>query len=459
MISFIDVLDRASYGSMVAQKDYDIKIFIPTLRRILKKYNISWDRKEIINTDDNLADKIFEAAIDFYSEVGTYINDSGRIIKFTKEEIVEAIEDVPKEAYVGEGPDRCILKGRLPDSDELAHCHTGSSVNITEDLGIRLAEAYARITKAKTLSIPTVNTLGHLRVQAGAPTEIFAGIRAVQNAREGCRRAGRPGLAFLNMVPACAKDVTTIAATAPQFGARPSDGWLVAPFAELKIDYSSLNKVAYLTAWGANVGMESGPILGGYAGGPEGLAVLNTAYVFHGILVARATYHLTYPVHINYVCSSVPNVLWPMSVSIQSIARNIKVPYITLLYTASGAATKMYFDEALACLLMIISSGSSIHNPHPCKGKDTNSFTPVEMEFACQLAHACKGLTRKEANKLVNRIIPRYIDQIVNPPAGETLEQCYDLNCFKPKPDFEKLYYDGVVKKLKGEFGIDIYKI
>jgi len=457
MLNFIDVVERTTSGPKMTQKDFDIKVFIPAIRKIIQKYKITWDRKEIVNTNDDLADKIFEAAIDFYSKVGTYVLDTERVINFTKEEILEAVEDVPKEAYFGEGQDRCILKGRFPDSDEIAHCHTGSSVNITEDLGIRLAEAYARITKAKTLSIPTVNTLGHLRVQAGAPTEIFAGIRAVQNAREGCRRSGRPGLAFLNMVPACAKDVTTIAATAPQFGGRPSDGWLIAPFAELKIDYSSLNKVAYLTTWGANVGNEGSGLMGGYAGGPEGLAVLNTAYVLHGIIVARATYHLTYPIHMNYVCSSVPEVLWPISLSIQAIARNIHVPYITLMYTAAGAATKMYFDEALACLLMIISSGSSVHDPHPAKGKDTNSFTPVEMEFACQLAHACKGLTRKEANNIIGRVIPRYIDHIANPPQGETLEQCYNLDYFKPKPHFEKLYYDIVVDGVKKEFGIDLY--
>jgi len=322
---------------------------------------------------------------------------------------------------------------------------------------MRLAEAYARNTKAKTLSIPTVNTLGPLRVHSGAPTEIFAGIRALQNAREGCRRAGRPGIAFLNMIPSCAKDVTTIAATAPQFGGRPTDGWLIATFAEMKIDYSSLNKVAYLTAWGANIGNEGSGLMGGYAGGPEGLAVLNTAYALLGILVIRANYHLTYPIHMNYVCSSIPEVLWPLSVSIQAIARNIKVPYISLTYTAAGAATEMYFNEALACLLTIISSGSSAHNPHPAKGKGTNSFTPVEMEFTCQLAHACKGLTRKEANNIINRVIPKYIDKISNPPKGETINQCYDLEYFKPKSHFEKLYYDTVISGLRRDFGIKLY--
>ncbi len=458
MVNFIDVLERAATVPMMTQKEFDIKVFIPTLRNILKKYDLKWDRKEVVNTDDSLADRIYYAAVDFYAEVGTYILDTERIIKFTEREILEAVEDAPKEAYFGEGPDRCVMKGRLPDSDELPHCHVGSGTNTTEEVALRLVESYARITKAKTISIPIINTLGHIRTAAGSPTEVLAGIRAMQYGREGCRRAGRPGLAIIDHLSSCSTGVSTIAASAPQFGARPSDGWLVAPFAELKTDYSSLNQTAYLTAWGANIGQEAGPVLGGYAGGPEGLAVVNTAYSLHGILVIRATYHLTYPIHMNHVCSSVPEVLWATSASIQAIARNIGVPYYTLLYAAAGAATRMYFHEALAGLLMLISSGSGIEDVHPGKARITNGCTPIDMEFTCQVGHACKGLTRREANKLIDKIIPKYIEQIQNPPHGETLTECYDLDYFRPKPHFARLYYDEIVKEIKKDYGIELYK-
>ena len=456
MVNFIDVIDRAATGPMMTQKDFDVKVFIPSLRNVLKKYDLKRKSEEVVNTDDSYADRVFEAAVEFYSEVGTYITDTERIIKFSKAEVLEAVDDAPKEAYFGEGPDRCVMKGRLPDSDELPYCHVGSGTNTSEEFALRLVESYARISKAKTISIPIINTLGHIRTAAGAPTEVFAGIRAMQYGREGCRRAGRPGLGIIDHVSSCASGVASIAASAPQFGARPSDGWLVAPFAELKTDYSSLNQTAYLTAWGANIGQEAGPILGGYAGGANGLAVVNTAYSLHGILVIRATYHLIYPIHMTYVCSSQTDVLWATSVSTQAIARNMGVPYYTLLYAAAGAATKMYFQEALACLLMLISSGSGIEDVHPGKAKITNGCTPVDMEFTCRLGHACKGLTRKEANKIIDKVIPKYIDQLQNPPDGETLDECYDLDYFKAKPHFEKLYTE-FADELKGEFGIKLY--
>jgi len=458
MVDFIEVCRRATTGSMMSQKDYDLKLFIPTLRKVLKKYNIKWNRKEVINTDDEFADRVFTAAIDFYSEVGTYIIDTERVINFSKSEILEAIEDAPKEAHFGEGEERCVMKGNFPDTDELVHCHAGSGTITSYEYALKLVEAYARIEKAKTLSVPIVDNIKGVKSSGGSPVEVLAGIECLRIAREGCKLGGRPGLAISSMISSCSSGGTTIAASAPQFGGRPTDGWLIAPSAELKIDYSELMKVPYLMEWGANIGQEQGPVLGGYCGGPEGLAVVNTAYVFHGILVARANYHITYPIHINYVCSSVPDVLWPTSISIQAIGRNIYIPYYSLLYTAAGAATKMFFYEALANILVLVSSGAGVEDPHPGKAKIKNGATPIDSEYSCELVHALKGITRKEANKIIDRVIPKYIEQIPNPPMGETVDQCYDLDRLRPKPHFEKLYYDEIVKELKDDFGIELYK-
>ena len=158
-----------------------------------------------------------------------------------------------------------------------------------------------------------------------------------------------------------------------------------------------------------------------------------------------------------YVCSSQPDVIWATSASTQAIARNMGVPYYTLLYAAAGAATKMYFDEALACLIMLIASGSGIEDVHPGKAKVTDGCTPVDMEFTCQVGHAFRGVTRKDANKLLGKIYPKYVNKLADAPPGEKVNECYDLDYFKPKPHFQKIY-DEVIKEIKGEYGVDLYK-
>ena len=87
----------------------------------------------------------------------------------------------------------------------------------------------------------------------------------------------------MNLISTAATAVTTIAASAPQFGLSPTDRWLCGAISEMKIDFGAMNKVAYLHNWGANVGAETSPILGGYSGGAARTAVVSTAYILMGI--------------------------------------------------------------------------------------------------------------------------------------------------------------------------------
>jgi methylamine--corrinoid protein Co-methyltransferase len=448
MISFLDVLDRAANGPIVSVKDYDMKRFIPKVQEMVKKYKIKCDPKNPCPWDDDLADRVYQAAMDLYIDVGTYCTDTGRVIQFTRDEVEQAAYECPKEAYFGEGPDRVVFRGRKPDSPEIPHCHVGSGTDTTEEVALKMVEAYGRITKAKTVSIPSVTWVSHLRTSNASPLETLAGIYAMRVGREGLRRAGRPGMGIINHMSSCAAGVSTIAASHPEFGARPSDGWLVAPHAELKINYSSLNQVAFLTSWGANIGQEAGPILGGYAGGPEGTAVVTTAYAFHGILVVRATYHLTYPIQMIPVCSTTPNMLWMMSTSSQAINRNLRVPYYALGYASAGSATKQYFYEAAAYLCAIQSSGMGIEDVHPNKAVLTNGALPIDSEFTCAFGHGMAGITRKEANDIILKLLGKYVDKIKDAPKGKTIEQTYDLATMKPKEELVALYKEAV-KELK----------
>jgi hypothetical protein len=434
MVSFHEILERATRGPILSPKDFDMKVFIPKVREVVEKYKIRYDPGTPCPADDDLADRIYQAALDLYAEVGTYVIDTERVIRFSREEIEDAVYETPKEAYFGEGPDRCVFKGRKPDDAEIPHCHVGSGTDTTEDVALNMVEAYGRISKAKTVSIPSVTSLGPLKSSAGSPVETLAGISMMRTGREGLRRAGRPGMGIINHMSSCAQGVSTIAASNPQFGARPSDGWLIAPHAELKIDYSSLNQVAYLTSWGANLGQEAGPIMGGYAGGPEGTAVVTTAYCFHGILVARATYHLTYPVHMTYVCSTTPDMLYVVSTSSQAISR------------------KQYFYEAAAYLLAIQSSGIGIEDVHPNKAVVTNGALPIDSEFTCSLGHGMAGITRKEANQIIKRLMETYGGGIKNPPRGRTLDECYDILAMRPDEELRNTY-DEAISELR-ELGI-----
>jgi methylamine--corrinoid protein Co-methyltransferase len=194
--------------------------------------------------------------------------------------------------------------------------------------------------------------------------------------------------------------------------------------------------------------------MGGYAGGPEGTAVVTLAYAFHGILVVRATYHLTYPIQMLNVCSTTPEMIYVISTSSQAFARNIRAPYYALGYASAGPATKQYFYEAAAYLLAIQSSGIGIEDVHPNKAVGTNQALPIDSEFTCDFGHGNVGITRKEANSIIKKLMEKYMPNIKSAPKGRDLYQCYDLETMKPDDELLKLY-DEVIKELNG-YGIKL---
>jgi methylamine--corrinoid protein Co-methyltransferase len=314
-------------------------------------------------------------------------------------------------------------------------------VSSREEYATNIVEGYATIPLVDSLNVPGLKSIRGLPVQAGAPTEFFATIRGVRIALEAIRRAGRPGLAIVNHHPTPAVAVTNIAASAPQFGCRSTDAWLCGTIAEMKVSHDTLNKVAYLKAWGANVSAEAGPMLGGYCGGPEGFAILCAAYILMGQLVHHGDYHHNFPIHFRHICSSTRDVIWGVSMAIQAASRNISVPTLWAPYAAAGPNTRMYFYETAAIFLAWIPSGApGIMNPQPAKAVKVDGITPMEAKFATEMGMAATKLTREKTNEMVIRLLEKYEDQIETAPSGSRYQECYDPETGKPGEDYVRLY-------------------
>jgi hypothetical protein len=451
MINFLDVYERALKGPLMTEQDFDLKVFIPTLRRVVKEYEIKYDQENPVPANDAAGENLFKAAVDFLSQVGIYCQDTNRVIHFSQEEIITAVQEASGRCFSGEGKEAGVFSMRTPDDGKIPWLHVGSGIVATsEELMSNLIEGYGTIAAANSISISALDSIRGIPVSAGSPAELYAAIRGVKIGREALRRSGRPGLPIMNLISTAAAAVTTIAASAPQFGLRPTDGWLVGAISEMKIDFGAMNKVAYLLNWGANIGAETAPILGGYCGGPEGTAIASTAYILMGLLVQKGNYQLTFPVHFQHGCSTTRDVLWVVSTSCQAASRYIPMPVIWLGYIAGGPNTKSYFYEAAAYLLSAVTSGApAVQTPHPAKAVKIDGITPMDAKFGVEMAIAASELTRDQANQLVIQLLEKYESQIATAPSGSTYQECYDLTTGKPGKEYIQLY-DEIKEELTG---------
>ncbi|MBS7655116.1 monomethylamine:corrinoid methyltransferase [Candidatus Bathyarchaeota archaeon] len=452
-ISFIEVLNRSLTGPVSSEKEFDYKVGMK-LRELVKKYDIKYNPENPIPSDNSLADDVFKAAVEFYTDVGTYCMDTERRITFTEDEIKEGIKNVPHATLFGEGNEAKFFSARTLESSEHPWCHVGAGIAVSsEELLVKLVEAFASIPETDSVSVPTLTEVDGVPIRT-PPLEVYGSIRMIALAHEAMKRAGRPGLPILNLVSTAASQIAGIAATAPQFGIKPTDGWLVDAFPDLKMYNDVLTKAAYLLNWGANIGACYTPLIGGYSGGPEGTAIMSVAYSINGIMVLKSRYQLYYVSNIVNGSSSSRDALWALSVSAQAISRNIKVPIIHLSYQAAGAATEMLLYEITAAILASVASGISVESNHPSKAVLTDHIIPMESEFYCKVAHAVTGMKRSEVNELAKILLLKYEKDLNNPPKGKKYQECYDVKTGKPKEEYLKFYK--VMEKKIIDLGIQI---
>lgn len=446
MVGISEICRRAESGPVMSAETFDLDVVFANAKRLCEKYKIVYDPINPVPSDDDLADRTFQAAVDFVVEAGVYCPNTGSVIRFARDEVSEAVATSRGRCIMGQGKDQYEWTPRLPDSDTRPWYHVGTGiVNTDERIAFNLVKSYAGIKQANSVSVPALEKIDGCPVSSGTPSEILGAVRSIKIARDALRHAGRPGLAIGNCISAAGTALATIAASSPQFGLRPSDGWLVGALAEMKFNMGALNKAAYLLSCGANIGNESGPLVGGYGGGPAGVAVLNVAYRLIGILVLGCDYHLTFPIHITKSCSTAREVLWCVAVSSQAISRNTRELVWSLGYVAAGPMTKQFFYETAAYLAAAIPSGVSAQTTHPARAVLNDYVTPMEMLGSVELNDACVGMTRTQGNELAKELLEKYEDKLDDAPTGKKYQDCYDIETGLPCQEYVDLY--GQVKE------------
>ncbi len=442
MLNILDLMERALTGPPMSENDFNMKVLMPEIIKTVRERGLKYDPENPVATDDQAADNLWQAALDVFERIGVYCTDSNRIIKFTRPEILSAVKGAPKTAHTGTGKEAAVFGMRRPDDRKIPWFHVGSGIVSTkEEYATNIVEGYASIPGVNSINMPGLNSIRGMLITAGSPLEFYATLRQLHAALEGLRRAGRPGLPIWNCHPTPAVAVTNIAASGPQFGNRPTDGWLCGNIAELKVSYDTLNKVAYLKTWGANAVAEAGPMLGGYAGGPEGFALVTTAYLLMGQLVQRGDFQLVFPFHFSHTCSSTRDCLWAVSSAIQAASRNIDVPTTWANYCAAGPNTKMYLYEAAAIILTWTTSGApAVMSPHPAKAVKMDGITPLEAKWAVEVGTAAAKLNRQQANEIVPKILELYEKDIPTAPEGDAYYECFDARTGRPTGEYLRLY-------------------
>jgi methylamine--corrinoid protein Co-methyltransferase len=430
-------------GEKIEEKTFDMRIF-RAAERLKKEYDIKYDKDNPVPTDDAMADRVFQAGVQLYEEIGTYGVDTGRVLRFTRQEINQALAAAPSQLTMGAGADQC----------QFAHLGTDGSQEPCDFAGIQTAifssEAMAhRIIYECALDKCIDGVWGGVvtrvddthQVVAGTPGEIFGYRKNIEQMRRAVADAGRPGLVVINNGP---RSIATIAMVDEERGIRRTDGMGTSGVSELKVNYDDLDRVSFCLAAGLPIHGAHISIMGGFSGSYEGAAIVAVAGGMQMLLVNHVDLVGIGTVPFQIKSRGTREGLWVGSIAVQAMARNthLIVAGANGDHPAAGPGTKQYLYEAAAGFISNTVSGGH-HWGGTRKfviGRTPDYGTPLESRWMGQVCKSAAGLTRATANEICKYLLAKYEDNLKTPPAGWTYHELWDVDKGRPRPEYERLY-------------------
>ncbi|MGD2145790.1 MAG: monomethylamine:corrinoid methyltransferase [Anaerolineae bacterium] len=441
------IMERSQTGPFCEDDDFVYEIFMPKISELVEKYQITYDPEHPVPDDDGLADRVWQAAVELFLDVGVLNVITHRRILLDQAEVREALYHAPGRYWVGDGRDARLWEHREVEDTKPPFCIFSPDITCDEELFLPMSLAYIQEPLADGVCAPILEDTMGLKIKSGAPTEMAGVVEHAMSLREAARLAGRPGL-FLVAVGTAQSDAGQIAVSNDTWGVRHTDARLIGLLTELKIDNGLLNKIVHCMQFGCFIGCLSGAIYGGLAGRAEGTAILETAYHLVGLTIYQAAFQQSFPFHLHFTSNSGREMLWLVSVTHQAVSRNSRILTTSNGFLNAGSGTEMVLYEAAAHGLASTVSGGDLWEAAVAHNKYRNYATPLEARLACEVGHsvARQGMTRAQANEIVLHLLGKYEEQIPEAPKGKPFQACYDAKTARPDDWYLDMY-----KRVKDE--------
>jgi len=458
MISFWKVMDRAyNSGPLMRVEKFDMEVFRKA-SELKKRFGIRFYPETPVPEDNDLADRVFQAGFELFVDVGTYNASSERVIRFSREEVDEALSELsklPDSVIIGEGAEQRQLKKRAI-SDEIPPLTIGGFIEDNPNEGRDFVQMYKSVAQERLVDGiyygPAPRTSEGRPYSFGTPFEIRATRQAVSWMREATRAVGRPGLHLLD---ASFSALGTSVSFDEKIGLRKTDAVSIPHISELKVNNDLLSRVGVTMEHGCLRNPFWTSIIGGFAGPPEGAVICSVASALNSIMVyhvAGAGYVMSSTILSNPPVTSDRRTYWVRNMSLQALARNTNLICGGGGSLAAGPGTEQQLWEIAGLASIIaVAGGHIMHGPRKSKVIKPNQGTGLESRWMAEVARATGSLRRAEVNELVKFILGKFEGHITPELAdpGYAFEEIYDLDTVEIRPQYLERYWK-VKRELEG---------
>lgn len=440
---YLHLIERGQNGPVIRKEDWELDRVVMTTRRLVKKYKIDWSPDEVVPCGD-VADRIFQAALELAQSIGVFLASTGRIIEFEDGEVADGLKTMPQALVMGEGADARTLYARQVLDPRPPLVWAGNpGVPTPEEIFQPMVMSWMQEPVVDLVTCGSLTRVDGYDVHTAEPTEITATRRELRLMREGLRKVGRPGMGML-AAQSSVSELGDLAVAHPDY-LRPCDSHLVPMLNEMAIDHRNMARAVNSMEYGMRNASLACVMVGGLGGDAPGSAVVQAASFMAANLVCLADYHLLHPIHIRHVATSTRSVMWVQGAVEQAFARNAPTIVVSDIYPKSGSLTRELLYEVAANAIAITVSGGHLEGVGANDGATPNG-TGLEARLMGEVGHAVtrQGFTLEAANRLVLRLLEKY-EHVFSQPGGNPgarFDQAYNLETLTPVPQWSKLYHE-----------------
>ena len=186
--------DRAKVGEKCTQDDWDLMKIPMKAMELKQKYGLDF-KGEFIPTDKDMMENLFKAGFEMLLECGIYCTDTHRIVKYTEDEIWDAINNVQKEFTLGTGRDAVNVRKRSVGDKRKPIVQGGPTGSpISEEVFMPVHMSYALEKEVDTIVDGVMTSVRGKSPVPGSPYEVLSAKTETRLIKQACAMAGRPGM-------------------------------------------------------------------------------------------------------------------------------------------------------------------------------------------------------------------------------------------------------------------------
>jgi methylamine--corrinoid protein Co-methyltransferase len=404
--------------------------FSGKLRELVAKYEIKYDPEEFI-VGDQTADAVFQAGVELLAEIGLYHIDTQRVVKYTKEEILDIAKERrenPGKATMGRGDDEFTIEYRTGEDKRPPTNYAGAAGVIDEEWFMPFVQSVAQEEAVAGLGCTGgITKVGDVEPKTGTLSELHCGLWEQNQMLEVLRQVGRPGMS-LGLLQTVISPGAIMACVRPGLREAHNTHIGIHIMPEQKIDWTRLVMAHFcqerdIVPWQSAMSM-----IGGFCRDAADNAV---------VLIANTLGQMSYG-HgpISSLFSSLMDgsfgtreTIWALSTAARASERNIRIATGACIpgsQHGKGTQTGLFISAAEA----IAYTACGLSYAWVAGG------TGLEARLLGEILDVTAGMDKSKARELINTIMAK-VDEMLGQEQMEHFVEQYDLKTVQPKPEYE----------------------